>query len=136
PTFIEVYNVDSGQLVQIIPGKNLRCLFADVPPSISNSAANANPHVRGNPYMYPDVAGACSQEEERGHAGTGSSMPLSFDGNLTYTRDEIIIVSDDKVMAVRLAPPPALKQQLAAASVPGAEERLGDASVVSATAAL
>ncbi|KAG8901264.1 RHO1 GDP-GTP exchange protein 2, partial [Tulasnella sp. 408] len=107
PTFIEVYNVDSGQLMQIIHGKNLRCLFADSPPSIKNSAVNyANPYLRGNPYIYPQVAGTWSQEDHPGTIDT-SSMPPSFHGSLTYTRDEIIIVSDDKVMAVRLAPPPA-----------------------------
>ncbi|KAG9045308.1 RHO1 GDP-GTP exchange protein 2 [Tulasnella sp. UAMH 9824] len=126
PTFIEVYTVETGQLEQIIPGKNLRCLFSEIPPSIKNSAAtHTNPYVRGNPYIYPQVAGTYSQEEDRDLPSTASSTPLSF------TRDEIIVVSDDKVMAVQLASPPALRQQLAAASRVPAEERSGDGSVVS-----
>jgi hypothetical protein len=35
PTFIEVRHVESGALMQIIPGNNIRCLFADSPPSAS-----------------------------------------------------------------------------------------------------
>ncbi|KAI5480628.1 Rho guanyl-nucleotide exchange factor [Pseudohyphozyma bogoriensis] len=40
PTFVEVRHVESGALMQIIPGNSLRCLFADTPPSSSSSAAN------------------------------------------------------------------------------------------------
>ncbi|KAG8900412.1 RHO1 GDP-GTP exchange protein 2 [Tulasnella sp. 408] len=114
PTFIEIRKIDTGQLVQVIPGNNLRCLFADTPPSFTHSAATyTNLYARGNPYIYPQVEGASPQEQERDHPGTASSTPLSVDGGVPYTRDEIIVVSDDKVMAVRLAPPPASRQQFA-----------------------
>lgn len=45
PTFVEVRHVESGALMQIIPGNNLRCLFADSPPS------NTSSHLP-SPYGY------------------------------------------------------------------------------------
>ncbi|KAK4698508.1 RHO1 GDP-GTP exchange protein 1/2, partial [Phenoliferia sp. Uapishka_3] len=39
PTFVEVRHVESGALMQIIPGNSLRCLFADTPPSASSAAS-------------------------------------------------------------------------------------------------
>ncbi|ODN82498.1 rho guanyl-nucleotide exchange factor [Cryptococcus wingfieldii CBS 7118] len=51
PTFIEVHHVETGHLVQIIPGNNIRCLFADTPPS----RVNAPPPP--NRMMYPGQAG-------------------------------------------------------------------------------
>ncbi|GAA5909060.1 uncharacterized protein JCM6883_002593 [Sporobolomyces salmoneus] len=53
PTFIEVRHVESGALMQIIPGNNIRCLFADSPPSASSSSASpyyANNSRYGSPY--------------------------------------------------------------------------------------
>ncbi|GAA5886090.1 hypothetical protein JCM16303_003859 [Sporobolomyces ruberrimus] len=52
PTFIEVRHVESGALMQIIPGNNIRCLFADSPPSASSSASlhYANNSRYGSPY--------------------------------------------------------------------------------------
>ncbi|ODN86332.1 hypothetical protein L198_07351 [Cryptococcus wingfieldii CBS 7118] len=37
PTFIEVHHVETGHLVQIITGNNIRCLFADTLPSRVNA---------------------------------------------------------------------------------------------------
>jgi len=37
PTFVEIHHVESGHLVQIIPGTNISCLFADTPPSRVNA---------------------------------------------------------------------------------------------------
>ncbi|GAA5990891.1 hypothetical protein JCM5350_008260 [Sporobolomyces pararoseus] len=53
PTFIEVRHVESGALMQIIPGNNIRCLFADSPPSASSSSASpyySNNSRYGSPY--------------------------------------------------------------------------------------
>ncbi|GAA6018628.1 hypothetical protein JCM10207_008986 [Rhodosporidiobolus poonsookiae] len=52
PTFIEVRHVESGALMQIIPGNNIRCLFADSPPSSSASSSYyspAHPHYGSHP---------------------------------------------------------------------------------------
>ncbi|KAK8853072.1 hypothetical protein IAR55_003773 [Kwoniella newhampshirensis] len=53
PTFIEVHHVETGHLVQIIPGSNIQCLFADTPPSRVN--APAPPPNRQ--LMYPPSGG-------------------------------------------------------------------------------
>ncbi|GAA6059873.1 hypothetical protein JCM10212_007078 [Sporobolomyces blumeae] len=53
PTFIEVRHVESGALMQIIPGNNIRCLFADSPPSASSSSSYyANNSRYGSPYGH------------------------------------------------------------------------------------
>ncbi|KAG8901265.1 RHO1 GDP-GTP exchange protein 2 [Tulasnella sp. 408] len=96
-TFIEIHNVESGQLVQIIPGKDIRCLFADTVPSITRPAANngnTSLELREGPDM--DVF----QEQPTGSPGAAIGPP-STDPD---PRDAIIVVSDGKVMAVQLAP--------------------------------
>ncbi|KAG8914379.1 RHO1 GDP-GTP exchange protein 2, partial [Tulasnella sp. 417] len=90
-TFIEVHDVDTGQLVQIIPGKDLHCLFADNPPLIEESPTNSETQLVE---LRPDFF----------IAGLSEQSP--------YTRDEIIIVSDGNVMTVELAPL-LLRQRLA-----------------------
>ncbi|KAG8910868.1 RHO1 GDP-GTP exchange protein 2 [Tulasnella sp. 417] len=124
PTFIEIRNVDTGELVQVIQGNNLRCLFADTPPSVKHSStSHTNAYRRGNPYIYPRLASDSVQAQKGDDAGAGGVA-------LPYTRDEIIVVSQDKIMAVRLAPPPASKQRLAA-TIAASEETLGNGSVIS-----
>ncbi|BGP12283.1 hypothetical protein JCM10213_000021 [Rhodosporidiobolus nylandii] len=49
PTFIEVRHVESGALMQIIPGNNIRCLFADSPPSSSASSSYYSPYHPNSP---------------------------------------------------------------------------------------
>ncbi|EIW71826.1 hypothetical protein TREMEDRAFT_28347 [Tremella mesenterica DSM 1558] len=44
PTFIEVRHVETGALVQIIPGNNISCLFADTPPSRINAPISQIPN--------------------------------------------------------------------------------------------
>ncbi|GAA5981039.1 hypothetical protein JCM10908_003959 [Rhodotorula pacifica] len=53
PTFIEVRHVESGALMQIIPGNNIRCLFADSRYSAAAPAAASYYHQQqryGSPY--------------------------------------------------------------------------------------
>lgn len=51
PTFIEIWHVETGETAQIIQGNNLRLLFADTPPSTTNSST---PQQSQQPqYMYP-----------------------------------------------------------------------------------
>ncbi|WWC91564.1 uncharacterized protein L201_006510 [Kwoniella dendrophila CBS 6074] len=50
PTFIEVHHVETGHLVQIIPGSNIQCLFADTPPSRVNAPMAIQPNRQ---LMYP-----------------------------------------------------------------------------------
>jgi len=51
PTFVEVHHVETGHLVQIIPGTGISCLFADTPPS----RVNAPLPVPNRQLMYPPV---------------------------------------------------------------------------------
>nr|KIR47597.1 rho guanyl-nucleotide exchange factor [Cryptococcus bacillisporus CA1280] len=59
PTFIEVHHVETGHLVQIIPGNNIQCLFADTPPSRVNAPLPPNrmvylpPTPGAPPYTRP-----------------------------------------------------------------------------------
>jgi hypothetical protein len=39
PTFVEIRHVETGSMAQIIQGNNLRLLFADMPPSTTQSSA-------------------------------------------------------------------------------------------------
>lgn len=65
PTFIEVRHVESGALMQIIPGNNIKCLFADTPPSASSSSANSYFPSPNAPYGYrgPPVSSGRSESE-------------------------------------------------------------------------
>jgi hypothetical protein len=36
PTSVEIRNVETGSMSQVIQGNNLRCLFADTPPSLQH----------------------------------------------------------------------------------------------------
>ncbi|KAG8713192.1 RHO1 GDP-GTP exchange protein 2 [Ceratobasidium sp. 395] len=89
PTFIEIRHVEDGSLAQVIRGNNLRCLFADTPPSVNN-LPKYHQHTSSTPmHKFP---------EQSIHS---SRLPLQRHG-----RDEIIFVSDSEVMAVRPATPP------------------------------
>ena len=86
PTFVEVRHVDSGALMQIIPGNNLRCLFADSPPSNATTAAYFPPPTS---YGYQQ-----QQQPNRGrHPGSSA-------------RSEIILVDGSRVCSLRFSPPP------------------------------
>ncbi|KIO19426.1 hypothetical protein M407DRAFT_16121 [Tulasnella calospora MUT 4182] len=139
PTFIEIRNIDTGQLVQIIPGNNLRCLFADTTVRHDNTTESSG---SPQPYSWPEAR----QDDFLTHivlqdwnvlertlrcVVDASTLPSTI--KILELNDEIIIVSDDKVMAVRLAPRPASRQQLAA-SMAASEEILGNGSVISDSA--
>ncbi|GAA5876532.1 hypothetical protein JCM3774_003128 [Rhodotorula dairenensis] len=53
PTFIEVRHVESGALMQIIPGNNIRCLFADSRNSAAAPAAASYYHHHQQRYGSP-----------------------------------------------------------------------------------
>ncbi|KAH6916059.1 RhoGEF Rgf2 [Coprinopsis sp. MPI-PUGE-AT-0042] len=46
PSFVEIRHVETGMLVQVIQGSNLRLLFADTPPSVTNTGGS----MHYNPY--------------------------------------------------------------------------------------
>ena len=46
PIFVEIRNVETGSMSQVIQGNNLRCLFTDTPPSLQQAY----------PRMVPELA--------------------------------------------------------------------------------
>lgn len=69
PTFVEIRNVETGSMSQIIQGNDLRCLFADTPPSAIHAGAGRVNSVGSistggygqqsvyNPYAAPGIVG-------------------------------------------------------------------------------
>ncbi|KAG9073620.1 RHO1 GDP-GTP exchange protein 2 [Ceratobasidium sp. UAMH 11750] len=127
PTFIEIRHVEDGALVQVIRGNNLRCLFADTQPSVTNSSmmsssssirsgtSTAYSSFSGHPVpQYHHPYGGQSPYGQYGHAVFNHPPPpymmqmqmQPHRPRRSHERDEIILVSDDKVMAVRPAVPP------------------------------
>ncbi|TFK85670.1 CNH-domain-containing protein [Polyporus arcularius HHB13444] len=111
PTFVEIRHVETGSMSQIIQGNNLRCLFADTPPSTTHSAANQyNPYPGGYgyaPYGSPD--GSRTSFGSNGHGlppppGAGVPYPNPYMPRppLGVGRDEILVVSDDRVMRLQM----------------------------------
>lgn len=89
PSFVEIRHAHTGLLSQIIQGSNLRLLFADTPPSVSNSGPPPNmPHGMG----YNGYGG---QHHQYGGYSQSVRHPQGVG------RDEILIVSDDRVLSLR-----------------------------------
>ncbi|KAK4046377.1 RHO1 GDP-GTP exchange protein 2 [Microbotryomycetes sp. JL201] len=76
PTFIEVRHVETGALMQVIPGNNIRCLFADTPPAASSAA------------YYGGLAGTGGVPSMYGFRGQG-------------TRNQIIVADGDKCFSLQ-----------------------------------
>ncbi|CAE6461849.1 unnamed protein product [Rhizoctonia solani] len=114
PTFIEIRHVEDGALVQVIRGSNLRLLFADTQPSVMNSMSSSASIRSGSSTAYSHHSHSHHHQDGRSpyaNYGTPPGMQMvPYSQHLVHrrahVRDEIILVSDDKVMAVRLAPPP------------------------------
>jgi len=51
PSFVEIRHIETGLLSQVIQGSNLRLLFADNPPSVTNTLGQQQPFYN-NPYGY------------------------------------------------------------------------------------
>ncbi|KZT27934.1 CNH-domain-containing protein [Neolentinus lepideus HHB14362 ss-1] len=122
PTFVEIRHVETGSMAQVIQGNNLRCLFADTPPSATNTSSqfHYNPYPGhgydpyGNPYGSRQSIGSIHS----GSPNPYSPYPSPYSQRFQATgRDEILMVSDDRVMAVRMAGP-SLSDSASMASVP------------------
>jgi len=118
PTFVEIRHVETGSMSQIIQGNNLRCLFADTPPSTANATGSQyqyNPYSQGYGYnaYSPTPPSAYSSSRVSIGSGHGPNSPQSLHPNpyqprpppQSAGRDEIIMVSDDKVMRLQMAAP-------------------------------
>ncbi|KAJ7730635.1 hypothetical protein B0H14DRAFT_2998844 [Mycena olivaceomarginata] len=98
PSFVEIRHIETGLMSQVIQGSNLRLLFADTPPSGGY-----------DPYNPPNSAGS------RGSAFGGYGLPPHMQHQYPQHqqrnpqgvgRDEILMVSDDRVLALRTAAGP------------------------------
>jgi len=47
PSFVEIRHIETGLMSQVIQGSNLRLLFADTPPSVTNSTTPHHPGQYG-----------------------------------------------------------------------------------------
>lgn len=101
PSFVEVRHIESGFLSQVIQGTNMSLLFADTPPSVTHSGAHgyAPSGYDFNPYGgAPSHQGSSRMSLNSGHPG--SSLGWAPQG---VGRHEILIASDDRVLALRPA---------------------------------
>ncbi|WWC71864.1 uncharacterized protein I206_105823 [Kwoniella pini CBS 10737] len=138
PTFIEVHHVETGHLVQIIPGSNIQCLFADTPPSRVNAPVPVQPN-RGlmyppqtnNPYGRPPPLSSQSlhqPQSQQGYfppqppPGQAGFRPRPPFGNMPppqgvgmmvprFARQQVIFTSDDSHVQFLKFPSPQGPQQ-------------------------
>ena len=113
PTFVEIRNVQTGAMAQIIQGNNLRCLFADSPPSLpaANASQQLSPYQQqmynqsqqGGPYRQSLPNGYGSQYP---HLYPQSQIPFPQRPAPPFSRDEILVVSDDRIMTLQMHIPP------------------------------
>jgi hypothetical protein len=119
PTFVEIRHVETGFMSQVIQGNNLRLLFADTPPSTTNTASQFNQHPMGyGPAPgYPSPGGSVNSRHSGQNQspygqsgfpgqpgfGAGGAGPQGPYGRslIGGGRDEILMVSDDRVLSLR-----------------------------------
>lgn len=98
-------------MTQVIQGSNLRLLFADNPPSMTGAGSQANSWGIPNPGMYQpgyeaNPYNGYHQPYRPGYGGYGGppTLPMQYPMHPRqqgYVRDEILMVSDDRVFALR-----------------------------------
>jgi hypothetical protein len=99
PTFIEVRHVESGNLVQIVTGNNIRCLFSDTPPSHTHAANQYRPGMAGPYGTYGPGSGSAGHANPHGYPYAQNPPPPTN----PLHRSQIIFVSDEgNVQLVRL----------------------------------
>ena len=89
PTFVEIRNVETGSMSQVIQGNNLRCLFTDTqvyPSSGSSPGPSPGPYAVSAQHLQ-----LLQQTLQHGRGVSG--------------HEEIILVSDDRVLTLRMALP-------------------------------
>ncbi|KAI0832106.1 CNH-domain-containing protein [Trametes gibbosa] len=112
PTFVEIRHVETGAMSQIIQGNNLRCLFADTPPSATHRGNNNYPNAYPQGYgynAYPSMDAPRSSMQSAASNGYGAPgqvppyphpyVPRPPSG---VGRDEILMVSDDRIMRLQM----------------------------------
>ena len=121
-TFVEVWHVETGETAQIIQGNNLRLLFADTPPSTTNSANNNSQQVPYNmypsqqpvfnnpnyPYGVPPPSSYNGRPSLQNGHGMHYQQPASYQQRPPHSfgRDEILVASDDRIMRLQMVAQP------------------------------
>jgi hypothetical protein len=116
PSFVEIRHIETGLLSQVIQGSNLRLLFADTPPSVTNaSSANQYNPYQQHGYVFHfrvdeskklifvhSAAGYNPYGPHPGHPPPHHPYPDQYPRHPQGVgREEILIVSDDRVLALR-----------------------------------
>ncbi|GAA5975052.1 hypothetical protein JCM11641_000011 [Rhodosporidiobolus odoratus] len=105
PTFIEVRHVESGALMQIIPGNNIRSLFADSPPSSSASSTYYQQQQQQQQY-HPNSPAARYGSPYGGGGGGGGSNANSRVGSMAPpapqppSRSAIVVSDGDRAFSL------------------------------------
>jgi len=108
PSFVEIRHIETGLMSQVIQGSNLRLLFADTPPSVTNTVSPVHPPYQGG-YDYHHQYGSPNGPvygygPPPPHHGYPNQYPARNPQGIG--RDEILIVSDDRVLALLTAAGP------------------------------
>ncbi|KAF7309990.1 Rho guanyl-nucleotide exchange factor [Mycena indigotica] len=122
PSFVEIRHIETGLMSQVIQGSNLRLLFADTPPSVNNGGGAPGFGYAQQPYdPYSPPGSANSRVSAYGGGGGGYGMPpymQQYPNQYPHQapvpprypqgvgRDEILMVSDDRVLALRTSAGP------------------------------
>lgn len=136
PNFIEVHHVESGALIQVLPGHKISCLFADMPPSTVNAPPQSRqfmypaqgyrpgqpgppppgPGPQGYPqgpqFGYPQQPGPGPYGQQMTRPPMGypaPPQPMAPFRNFLY-RPQVIFTSDDGHVQFLKLPPPARRQ--------------------------
>ncbi|KAH9951057.1 CNH-domain-containing protein [Amylocystis lapponica] len=91
PTFVEIRHVETGSMSQIIQGNNLRCVFADTPPRPITISTTKSTSAGGNGFGSSPQVPYLNPYQSRAQQSGG--------------RDEILMVSDDRVMRLQMCIP-------------------------------
>jgi hypothetical protein len=106
PSFVEVRHVETGNLVQIITGNNIRCLFAETPPSTVN-APPTMPMYRpgmGHPPPHPYGQPTNQQHSHNQHLPQQTPYGMGPPRHRVNVRSQIIFVSEaGHVQVVKIA---------------------------------
>src|SRR5487761_1841861 len=93
PMFVEIRNVETGSMAQVIQGNNLRCLYSDVPSSLQQ-AYSPQSGALDPPSVLASVP-ALAPEQPGQLPGLSHGRELGL--------EEIILASDDRVLTLRMA---------------------------------
>jgi len=121
PTFVEIRNIETGSMAQVIQGNNLRCLYTNAPSSLqwvdsrysgsSFSSYSAGVFTHGNvpdsPPSFHTFNGRSSVSDAYGQSPVppypGQSSTPSYGRAMARGQEEIVLVSDDRVLTLRMA---------------------------------